>query len=84
MSYSRFHYVEKALEEIDPNLLKNLKLENCEMIGTDLAFEKSQAEATITTKVDSIKNPLEGTIVVPEVGEIIMDEEYAKGNIVIR
>ena len=62
---------------------KNLKLENCEMLETDLAFEKSQVEASITTKVDSIKNPLEGTIYVPEVGEIIMDEEYAKGKVII-
>ncbi len=58
---------------------KNLKLIDCEMIETDLAFEKSQVEAAITTKVDSIKNSLAGTITVPDVGELVMDEEWAKG-----
>ncbi len=58
---------------------KGLKLINCEMIGTDLAFEKSQVEATVTTPIDSIKNPLSGYIVVPSVGEIIMDDPNAKG-----
>lgn len=62
---------------------KNLKLINCEMIDTDLAFEKSQVEATVTTPVDSIKNPLSGQICVPEAGEIIMDDENARGEIII-
>ena len=60
---------------------KNLKLTDCEMLETDLCFEKSEVEARITTPVLSIKNPLSGTIVVPEVGEIIMDDENAKGEI---
>ena len=62
---------------------KNLKLIDCEMIGTDLAFEKSEVEAIITTKVDSIKNPMSGRIEVPEVGELIMDDENAKGEVLI-
>lgn len=62
---------------------KNLKLMNCEMLETDLAFEKSQVEATIATKVDSIKNPLSGRIIVPDVGEIILDDPKAKGEIAI-
>ena len=62
---------------------KSLKLINCEMIDTDLAFEKSEVEAVITTKVDSIKNPLSGQIQVPDVGEIIMDDEKAEGEVVI-
>lgn len=48
---------------------KNLKLVNCEMMETDLAFEKSEVDATIITKVDSIKNPLSGRISVLDVGE---------------
>lgn len=60
---------------------KNLKLIDCEMIDTDLAFEKSQVEAVITTKIDSIKNPLSGRIQVPEVGEVIMDDTGAKGEV---
>lgn len=62
---------------------KNLKLIDCEMLDTDLAFEKSEVEATVTTKIISIKNPLSGYIRVPEVGEIIMDDENAKGEVVI-
>lgn len=63
---------------------KNLKLIDCEMIETDLAFEKSQVEVTVITPVISIKNPLSGRIFVPEVGEIIMDDENARGKIVNR
>lgn len=62
---------------------KNLKLINCEMVSTDLAFEKSEVEATVTTKVDSIKNPLSGQICVPELGELIMDDPSARGQVLI-
>lgn len=61
-----------------------LKLVNCRMEGCDLAFEKSEAEAEITTKVDSIKNPYKGTIRVPEVGEIIRDDPKSVGQIIIK
>lgn len=61
---------------------KNLKLINCEMLNTDLAFEKSEVEAVITTKIDSIKNPLSGRIQVPTVGEVVLDDKNAKGEIV--
>ena len=62
---------------------KNLKLINCEMIDTDLAFERSEVEATVLTPVLSIKNPYAGHISVPSVGEIIRDDEHAKGEILI-
>ncbi len=58
---------------------KNLRLIHCKMIDTDLAFEKSDVEASITTPVISIKNPRSGHIQVPAVGEIIMDDPEAKG-----
>ena len=60
---------------------KGLKLINCEMTDTDLSFEKSEVEATLTAPIISIKNPLSGYIYVPEVGEIIMDDPNAKGEI---
>ena len=63
---------------------KGLKLIECEMIDTDLCFEKSEVEATVTTPVISIKNPLTGHIYVPEVGEIIMDDAKAVGEVIIR
>lgn len=62
---------------------KNLKLINCKMLDADLAFEKSEVEATVTTPVISIKNPLKGHIEVPEVGEIIRDDENSKGEILV-
>ena len=58
---------------------KNLKLIDCEMLDADLAFEKSDVEATITTSMISIKNPKSGTIIVPDVGEIIRDDKNACG-----
>ena len=63
---------------------KGLKLINCEMIDCDLAFERSEVEATITTPVLSIKNPLSGRIVVPAVGEIIRDIPDAEGAVVMQ
>lgn len=62
---------------------KNLKLINCEMIYTDLSFEKSDVEATLTAPIDSIKNPMSGHITVPSVGEIILNDENAKGAIIV-
>lgn len=58
---------------------KNLKLINCKMIDTDLCFEKSDVEATLTTPVISIKNPRSGHIQVPSVEEIIFDDDLAQG-----
>ena len=62
---------------------RNLRLINCEMIETDLSFERSEVEATLTAPVDSIKNPLSGHIHVPKVEEIIMDIDEAKGEIIV-
>lgn len=63
---------------------KNLKLINCEMIDTDLSFEKSDVEATITTTVMSIKNPASGHIYAPCVGEIIRDDQTSRAEIVVQ
>ena len=62
---------------------EDLKLINCEMIDTDLSFEKSEVEATLTAPIISIKNPLSGTIYVPKADDIIFDEKWAKGEVVI-
>lgn len=61
---------------------KGLKLVHCEMLDTDLCFEKSEVEATITTPVLSVKNPRSGRIVLPAVGELIMDDEKAEGEVI--
>lgn len=63
---------------------KDLKLINCRMIDTDLSFEKSEVNATLTGHIESIKNPLKGEIIVPSVGKVIMDDEKAEGKIIIK
>ena len=62
---------------------KGLKLINCRMEQADLAFEKSDVDAEITTAVLSIKNPKSGTITVPGADEIIMDDPNAMGKVLI-
>ena len=62
---------------------RGLRLINCAMIDTDLAFERSEVEADITTEVISIKNPLSGRISVPAVCEIIRDLPGADGEVVV-
>lgn len=63
---------------------KGLKLVDCEMTDTDLCFEKSEVEATITTPVVSIKNPLSGHIYVPAVGEVICDDSSFCGEVITK
>ena len=50
---------------------------------SDSLFEKSEVEATLTAPIVSIKNPATGYVRVPEVGEIIMDDPNAKGEILV-
>ncbi len=53
------------------------------MLDADLCFEKSEVEATITSPVVSIKNPLSGHIYVPEVGEVIREDARFQGNVIV-
>ncbi len=62
---------------------KGLRLVGCEMVDTDLAFEKSEVDATLTAPVQSIKNPLAGRIAAPAVGQIIRDDPAATAEIVL-
>ncbi len=62
---------------------KNLRLVDCEMHDADLAFEKSEVDATVTTPVVSIKNPTSGRITVPAVAQLILTDENAKAEIVV-
>lgn len=59
----------------------NLKLVNCRMGGCDLAFERSQVEATLSESPASIRNPLSGTITIPAETEVIRDIPGADGEI---
>ncbi len=62
---------------------KNLKLIDCIMEDTDLAFEKSEVEARVKSPIVSVKNPRSGRIYAPAVGEIIMDDKNAEGSVII-
>ena len=62
---------------------KGLRLIDCEMVDTDLAFEKSEVEAAVTTPIVSVKNPRAGIITAPAVGELIMDDRLARGEVIL-
>ena len=54
---------------------QDLVLENCTFgSDSDLMFEYSTVTAVIRGRVESIKNPASGRIVVDEVGEVIIDK----------
>lgn len=63
-----------------------LKIVNCHMSKCDLAFEYSTIDATIKGKIDSIKNPLKGTIEVDSINELIReDDKYpSKAKVIIK
>ena len=59
--------------------MKDVKLVNCKLINTTLAFEYSSVDADVTGKIDSIKNPLPESVIRAEaVDEIILDEKYTE------
>ena len=62
---------------------KGLRLINCEMHGADLAFERSEVDAEITTPMISIKNVSAGRVSVPAVDEIICDAPDANGELYV-
>ena len=65
---------------------KDLKLIDCTMEGTDLSFEYSDVEATVSGHIDSVKNPKSGTITADSVGEVIMGDAVMEctGKVIIR
>lgn len=57
---------------------KGLRLINCKMENADLAFERSDVEADIVSRVLSIKNAYSGRIRALGADEVIRDDENAK------
>ena len=53
---------------------KGLILEDCTMEGCDLSFENSEVSATVNGHIDSVKNPVCGSVTADSIGEIILDE----------
>ena len=65
--------------------IENLKIENCKLAGTSLAFEYSTVEADVTGSIDSVFNPTAGMISADSIGELIMDENSkARTKIIIK
>lgn len=58
---------------------KGLVLEDCTMEGCDLSFENSDVTATVAGSIDSVKNPVNGSITADSIGEIILDEHRWPG-----
>ncbi len=52
--------------------INNLKLKNCKLINTTLAFEYSSVEAEISGKIDSVMNPSCGMIKADKIDELII------------
>lgn len=56
------------------NYIDQLEVKNTSLLHTDLAFEYvSNLDVEAVTKIDSVKNPISGKIVAPEIGELIID-----------
>ncbi|TSO26091.1 DUF3737 family protein [Lactobacillus sp. LL6] len=56
------------------NYIEHLEMKDCKLINSNLVFEYvSDINAEITTKIDSIKNPISGNITVPKITQLIMD-----------
>jgi hypothetical protein len=53
--------------------MDNLKLIDCKLMATDLAFEYSSVDATVSSHIESVKNPLCGSIHADSIGEIILE-----------
>lgn len=52
---------------------KGLVLEDCQTEGCDLAFERSEVQATVRGHIDSVKNPQSGFITADSIGKMILD-----------
>ena len=72
--------VRLAIEALPAEGDKDLVLEDCEMVDTDLSFEYSQVQATIKGGIVSVKNPVSGSIEADEIGEVILDEHQRPGS----
>ena len=55
--------------------IENLVMKNCKLINTTLAFEYASVDAEITSGIDSVFNPKEGTIRAPRIGELILEKD---------
>lgn len=62
---------------------KNVRLYDCVLQNSRGAFRGSDVRATLREPIDSIVDPLRGTIVVPAVGELIRTSKKSKAKIML-
>ena len=55
--------------------INDLKMQNCKLINTALAFAYSKVEAEYNGKIDSVFNPSEGRITADVIGELIIEKD---------
>ena len=55
--------------------VEGLKLINCRMMTTNLAFEYSSVDASLDGSIDSIFNPSEGVVKADRIGELILEKD---------
>lgn len=53
--------------------IENLKMINCKLLKTTLAFEYSTVDAQIVNHIDSVFNPISGVIKAKSIGEVTLD-----------
>ncbi|MBQ7719203.1 MAG: DUF3737 family protein [Clostridia bacterium] len=55
--------------------INGLKMKNCRLLNTTLAFEYSSVEADIDSSIDSVLNPSSGKITCDSIGELIVEKD---------
>ncbi len=55
--------------------INNLVMKNCKLIDTTLAFENCTMDAEISGRIESVFNPIEGTIKADEIEELIIEKD---------
>ncbi len=55
--------------------MQNIKMKNCKLLNTDLCFELCEdVDAQIISEIESVKNPISGTISAKRIKDIILEE----------
>lgn len=63
--------------------IENLTLENCTFVNTGLAFEYCvNVNAEVINRIESVKNPVSGTIKAKEIGTLILNPKRCDKNLI--
>lgn len=60
--------------------IENLKIKDCIITNAPLAFEYSTVDINVSTKLESVKNPISGIIRCKGIDELIIDENIVDPN----